>query len=669
MTESSAGPGKPTSGDSDPSVGLPGDAVPDGSGPDGVVVESSPGVESSEGKHTGAKVGAAALTVGALGVVFGDIGTSPLYAFRETFEGHGIAVTEANVVGACSLILWSLILVVSIKYIVFILRADNHGEGGILALTELVVGRGRVKGRMWAMLVVGLFGMALLYGDGVITPAISVLSAVEGLEVVNPSLHTWVVPLSIGILIGLFAMQRRGTGAVGALFGPVMCVWFGTLAVLGVTRITGEYSVLSAINPVHAIQYLARTGFDGFLSLGSVFLVVTGGEALYADLGHFGRLPIRRGWFMVAFPALVLNYFGQGALLISQPEAIHNPLFTMGPDWSRWPMVILATFATVIASQALISGAFSLTVQAAQLDYLPRLTVKHTSAAHSGQVYLPTVNWLLAIGCIGLVIAFGSSASLAAAYGIAVTATMGITTLLFFVLARNRRGWSTAKALGVCIPFAVLDLGFFGANVFKIPSGGWFPIAVALVIIMMMTTWRTGRRAVGERLDAGATEIGEFLAELPEDLIRVPGTAVFLYSRQRVAPPALRTNTAHNHTMHETVLLVAVHVGAEAYGTGPAVSVEHIGRGVHQVVLSHGYMEKPDVVGSIDGLVVDGVAQDVGSVTFFIGRETVIPTPRHTMAPWRERLFAIQLRSAAPASRFFGLPPGQVVEVGSHVEI
>lgn len=619
--------------------------------------------------HTVSKAGMTALMVGALGVVFGDIGTSPLYSLRETFGSHDIEVDVVNVTGAVSLVLWSLILVVSIKYIVFILRADNHGEGGILALTELVVGRERAIGRMWALLVVGLFGMALLYGDGVITPAISVLSAVEGLEVANPAFEPWVLPLSIGILVGLFAVQSKGTGAVGTLFGPVMLVWFGVLGVLGVSRVLDDQSILSAFNPYHAVEFFRATGFEGFLSLGSVFLVVTGGEALYADLGHFGREPIRRGWFFVAFPALALNYLGQGAMLIAEPEAIENPVFQMGPAWSRWPLVILATSATVIASQALISGAFSLTVQAAQLDYLPRPTVHHTSAAHSGQVYLPAVNWLLAAGCIGLVVAFGSSTSLAAAYGIAVTATMAITTLLFFVFVRKRWGWSTIRALAVCLPFAVLDLGFFGANVFKIPHGGWFPIVVGIVIIVIMTTWRTGRRAVGERLDAGATGIEEFLATLPDDLIRVPAVAVFLYSRPRTAPPALRTNTAHNHSMHATVLLVSVEVGSVPHWSGPALCVEDLGGGVHQIEVRHGYMEKPDVVKALDGIEIDGTPLDVSKVTFFIGRESVISTPEHTMAQWRERLFAAQLRSAAPASRFFGLPSAQVVEVGSQVEI
>jgi KUP system potassium uptake protein len=609
------------------------------------------------------------LTVGALGVVFGDIGTSPLYAFRETFEGHDIAVTPTNVVGACSLVLWSLVLVVSIKYLVFILRADNRGEGGILALTELVVGKDKARGRLWVLLMVGLFGMALLYGDGVITPAISVLSAVEGLKITAPALSDWVIPLAVGILIGLFAMQRRGTGAVGALFGPVMLVWFATLAALGLFRISGNFDVLEALNPVHGVQFLLDNGFDGFLSLGSVFLVVTGGEALYADLGHFGRTPIRWGWFTIAFPALVINYFGQGALLLAEPEAIESPVFNMGPEWARWPLVILATCATVIASQALISGAYSMTVQAMHLDYLPRLNVRHTSASHAGQVYLPTVNWLLALGCISLVMAFGSSADLAAAYGIAVTATMAITTLLFFWLTRTRWGWSTLKALAVCVPFAVLDLAFFSANVFKIPSGGWFPLVVGSAIMLLMTTWRTGRAAVAERLDADLRPIGEFIARLPDDVVRVPGVAAFMYRRPGYAPPALRTNTRHNRALHSTVLLVSVEVDPEAYLDGREVEVSPLGNGCFQVSIRHGYMEEANVPRALDGLQVGDHRIAIKEVTFFLGRETVISTPQPTMSRWRERLFAIQLRSSASASRFFDLPSDQVVEVGSQVTI
>lgn len=623
--------------------------------------------------HAHGKAGAVGLALGALGIVFGDIGTSPLYAFRETFEHHSIPVVEANVLGVCSLILWSLILVVSVKYVAFVLRADNEGEGGILALTTLVVGNdasARSGRKVLVLLMMGLFGMALLYGDGIITPAISVLSATEGLKVAAPSLESWVLPLAVAILLGLFAIQKRGTGAVGALFGPVMVVWFSTLAVLGVARVSGNLAVLEAVNPVLAVRYLLDNGFDAFLSMGSVFLVVTGGEALYADLGHFGRRPIRGAWFAVAFPALVLNYFGQGALLLAEPEAIESPFFLMGPQWARWPLVVLATMATIIASQALISGAFSMTVQAMQLDYLPRLTVRHTSAAHIGQVYLPTVNALLAVGCISLVLAFGSSTALAAAYGIAVTATMAVTTLLFYFLARNRWGWSAAKALALCGPLGLLEMAFFGANVFKIPAGGWFPLVVAAVIMVAMTTWRTGRRVVSERMAVGRISVQQFIDELPPDVTRVPGTAVFMFRGDGVAPPSLRTNTRHNHALHEHVVLVSV-----ATRTTPYVpederrTVTEFGAGIHQVVVQHGFMEEADVPRWIDGVELDGVTVRSDDVTYFLGRETVIPSEIVSMAPWRERLFAVMLRTAASASRFFRLPPDQVVEVGSQVEI
>jgi KUP system potassium uptake protein len=611
------------------------------------------------------------MAVGALGVVFGDIGTSPLYAFRETFQHHHIEVNQGNVIGACSLVLWSMLLIVTVKYVVFVLRADNRGEGGILALTTLVVGPDRAVGRrLAALLAIGLFGMALLYGDGVITPAISVLSATEGLEVAAPALDAWVLPLAVVILVGLFAIQRRGTGAVGRLFGPVMVVWFSTLAVLGVTRLAGNLQVLEAVNPVHAMDYLTSNGLDGFLSLGAIFLVVTGGEALYADLGHFGRRPIRSAWFTVAFPALVLNYFGQGALLLDRPDAIRSPFFLMGPDWARWPLVILATCATVIASQALISGAFSLTVQAMQLDYLPRLTLKHTSAHHAGQVYLPTVNILLMVGCIGLVLAFRSSSNLAAAYGIAVTATMFVTTLLFYALARRNWGWSRARTLALCVPLGVLELGFLGANVFKIPDGGWFPLVVGAVIMLSLTTWRTGRRVVAERLAASRIPVEQFLAELPPATARVPGTAVFMFRGDGVTPPSLLANTRHNRALHERVVLLSVQTLGEPYAEDvERASITDFGHGVHQVILRHGFMEEVDVPASIDGLLVDGAAIRADEVTFFLGRETVIPSELVSMAPWRERLFALMLRSAASASRFFRLPPDQVVEVGSQVEI
>ncbi len=620
-----------------------------------------------------AKVGAggAALAVGALGVVFGDIGTSPLYAFRETFEHHHIPVDRANVIGACSLMLWSMILIVTIKYVIFILRADNHGEGGILALTTLVVGeRKKVTGVMATLLLLGLFGMALLYGDGVITPAISVLSATEGLEVAQPALDAWVLPIACLILLGLFAIQNRGTGTVGKLFGPIMLVWFTTLAVLGVVQVSSNLEMFEAINPLHAVEYLSSNGLDGFLSLGSVFLVVTGGEALYADLGHFGRRPIRFAWFWVAFPALTLNYFGQGALLLDDPEAISSPFFQMGPEWARWPLVILATFAAIIASQALISGAFSMTVQAMQLDYLPRMTVRHTSADHVGQVYLPLVNWILAAGCIGLVLGFQQSSALAAAYGIAVTATMFVTTLLFYKLLRLNWGWAAPRAFALCAPLGLLELGFFGANVFKIPAGGWFPLLVGAVIMVAMTTWRTGRRVVAERLAVGRVPIRDFINRLPEDIARAPGTAVFMFRGDGVAPPSLLANTKHNRVLHRRVILLSVVTAAEPYvPESDRVEIEEFGRGLCQITLHHGFMEELSVPQAIDRLEIGGSELDVNEVTFFLGRETVIPSEVVSMAPWRERLFAFMLRAAASASRFFKLPPEQVVEVGSQVEI
>jgi len=617
--------------------------------------------------------GGAALVVGALGVVFGDIGTSPLYSLRETFEHHGIPVDRPNVMGACSLVLWSLILVVSIKYVLFILRADNHGEGGILALTALVVGdqsAKKVTGTMAALLLLGLFGMALLYGDGVITPAITVLSAVEGLEVALPALSVWVLPLAVIVLVALFAIQHRGTGTVGTLFGPVMLTWFVTLGVLGISQSVRNPTVFGAINPLHAIDYLTSNGFDGFLSLGSVFLVVTGGEALYADLGHFGRRPIHRAWFIVAFPALVLNYFGQCAMLLSHPKNISNPVFLMAPQWFRWPLVILATCAAVIASQALISGAFSMTVQAMRLDYLPRMTVRHTSASHVGQVYLPLVNWLLAVGCIGLVVVFQESSGLASAYGIAVTATMFVTTLLFYKFCRLNWHWSAPRALALCLPLGALEFGFFGANVFKIPSGGWFPLLVGMVIIVAMTTWRTGRRVVAERLAVGRVPIRDFIARLPEDIARAPGTAVFMFRGDGVAPPSLLANTKHNKVLHRRVILLSVVTATEPYvPESDRVDIQEFGRGLCQITLHHGFMEELSVPKAIDGLEIGGQRVDAGEVTFFLGRETVIPSELVTMAPWRERLFAFMLRAAASASRFFKLPPEQVVEVGSQVEI
>jgi len=617
--------------------------------------------------------GVATLTLGALGVVYGDIGTSPLYAFRETFEAHHLEVSKTNVIGACSLVFWALIIIVSIKYLLYVLRADNNGEGGILALTSLVAPRhGAVMiGRLKWLVLLGLFGTALLYGDGVITPAISVLSAVEGLKVVQPSLGSYVIPIAVGILVGLFAVQKRGTGAVGKVFGPIMLVWFITIGALGLAKTLGDLSVLAAVNPLNGLRYLGGNGLDGLLSLGSIFLVVTGGEALYADMGHFGRTPIRFGWFTVALPCLMLNYFGQSALLINDPAAIESPFYLMGPEWARPILVGMATLAAIIASQALISGAFSMTVQAVQLDYLPRLAISHTSEAHVGQVYVPTVNWLLMGGSITLVIAFQTSGNLAAAYGIAVTGTMGVTTVLMAAFARKTWKWPLWKVLAVTIPLLTIDLSFFFANVAKIPDGGWFPIIVAVVIIIIMTTWRTGRRLLAERIRRGEVPIGDFLAQLdPSAVTRVPGTAVFLFKGSGAAPPALITNTRHNHVVHERVILLSVLTSDKPYvDDADRTVVEPFGQGFFQVTLHYGFMEEPDVDAALMALDDEQLPLDVETLTYFLGRETVIAAPIHGMADWRERLFALQLRTAAGAARFFRLPADRVVEVGSQVEI
>jgi KUP system potassium uptake protein len=623
----------------------------------------------SEGHTSGLGI----LAIGALGVVYGDIGTSPLYAFREAFEGHDLAVTRDNLYGACSLVFWALVIVITFKYLVFVMRADNRGEGGILALTSLVAPvHGRVAGRSFkVLLILGLFGTALLYGDGVITPAISVLSAVEGLEVATSAVDDWVIPIAIVILIGLFAVQKRGTGAVGRIFGPVMIVWFTVLAMLGLRHIVSEPGILTAVNPVYAWRYFTGNSARGFLSLGSIFLVVTGGEALYADMGHFGRRPIQVGWFAMVLPALLLNYFGQGAMLIRHPESIHSPFFLMGPSWSTYPLVILATMATVIASQALISGAFSMTVQAIQLDYLPRMTITHTSASQSGQVYVPMVNWVLMVGCIGLVVGFGSSSNLAAAYGIAVTATMAITTMLFYAFATTKLGWSKLAALSVAIPFMIVDLGFLGANLAKIPDGGWFAIVVAVVLIVMMTTWKRGRQLVAERIRRGQVPIDQFLASLDTQPIqRVPGTAVFMFRGSGAAPPALLSNVKHNHVLHENVVLLSVLTADRPrVAEDKRATVVDLGRGLFEVTLTYGFMEEPDVSRSLAAL-TEAPERDLHArTTFFLGRETVIASALPGMATWREKLFAWQLRSSLSASRFFRLPSDRIYEVGSHVEI
>lgn len=611
-------------------------------------------------------------SLGALGVVFGDIGTSPLYAFRESFHAaEGLAVDEVSVLGILSLMFWSLVLVVTIKYLVFVMRADNHGEGGILALTALAVEKvdyHRKRNRR-ALLLIGLFGTALLYGDGVITPAISVLSAVEGLEVIAPDLESYVTPIAAVIIVALFMIQRQGTSKVGALFGPVMIIWFTVIALLGLVEILNHPKVLTAVSPTYAITFVADFPLLAFLALGAVFLVVTGSEALYADMGHFGRRPIRLAWVVLVMPALLLNYFGQGALLISDPGAISNPFYALAPGWARIPLIILATMATVIASQALISGAFSLTQQAIQLGYLPRMNVDHTSPRQIGQVYLGAVNYLLMITCVGVVFAFGTSSSLAAAYGVAVTTTMVITSAILYVVMRKRWGWSVAVAGSLTAVFLAIDLAFFGANIIKVPEGGWFPLAVGLIVLIVMVTWKTGRVRLTSKMRAGELEIERFIgsiAEHPQQ--RVPGTAVYLYSDLGATPPPLLANLRHNEVLHETILIVTVQwTTTPRVPRAKRVTVHELGEEFHQVLIRYGFMETPDVPSALADFTTAEFGFDPDDAVYVVGRETLLPTSDTWFYALRDRLFAVMHRNANSPVPFFGLPPERVIEVGSQV--
>jgi KUP system potassium uptake protein len=614
----------------------------------------------------------ALLALTALGVVYGDIGTSPLYAVRESFHFYDLAPTQPNVFGVLSLVFWSLVLVISTKYAVFVLRADNRGEGGILALTALVTPVGAMrKGGRWVLIMLGLFGTALLYGDGMITPAISVLSAVEGLKVATPFFEPYIIPITITILVGLFAMQSRGTASVGRIFGPLTLLWFGTLAVLGISWIVQAPRVLMSMNPLHAVHFFVQNGWHGFLVLGSVFLVVTGGEALYADMGHFGRRPIRLAWFSVALPALLLNYFGQGALLLIRPAAVENPFFEMAPRWALYPVVVIATLAAIIASQALISGAFSLTMQAVQLGYMPRVNIEHTSSKERGQIYIPSINWALMVSCIGLVLGFRSSSNIAAAYGVAVTTTMVITTLLLFTVERERWKWPLWASLGFTAFFLAVDLAFWGANIVKIPHGGWFPLVVGVLIFAAMTTWKTGRRILASRLAEASLPWEFFVHDVATTkLHRVPGTAVFMYGNPEGTPPALLHSLKHYKVIHEQVVLLAIDT-AEVPHVSPEerFTVDALGRGFFRIVLLYGFMEEPDVPTALAEVKTRGLNLSPGQTTFFLGRETLIPSKRPGMALWREKLFALMSRNARPATAFFGLPPNRVVELGAQIEL
>jgi KUP system potassium uptake protein len=614
----------------------------------------------------------AALALGALGVVYGDIGTSPLYAVRECFHGeYGVEPTPEHVLGVLSLMLWSLVVIISIKYIVFVMRADNRGEGGILSLVALAVPRDSgTKGSAWALALLGVFGAALLYGDGMITPAISVLSAVEGLEIAAPGLERWVVPVTLAILIGVFAIQSRGTGRVGRLFGPVMVTWFVTLGVLGVRGIAQEPSVLAAVGPWHAVEFLAEKGGQGMVVLASVFLVVTGGEALYADMGHFGRRPIRVAWFGLVLPALLLNYYGQGALVLEDPHAAANPFYRLAPSWSLYPMVALATAAAVIASQAMVSGAFSLTHQAIQLGYCPRLSVSHTSARESGQIYVAPVNWALMVAACALVVGFGSSANMSAAYGMAVSATMTITTFLLCVVAYRRWGWRWGTALlgAVLVP---VDLAFLGANMLKLDDGGWFSLLIAAVGFTLMSTWKRGRRVLRERLEETSLPLELFLPDLETSkLPRVSGSAVFLAGDPQGTPLALLHNVKHNKVVHEhNVLLTLATDDVPFVPEEERVSVKPLGHGFFRVVARHGFMDLPDVPKLLRRVRSAALPIDLERTSYFLGRERLIPSGRSGMARWREWLFALMSQNAQSATTFFRIPPGQVVELGAQVEL
>ncbi len=548
----------------------------------------------------------AILSLTALGIVYGDIGTSPLYAMRECFHGpHAIAVTQGNVFGVLSLIFWALIIIISIKYCIFVLRADNRGEGGILALTALATPIKIVSRKeSWVLVVIGIFGAALLYGDGIITPAISVLGAIEGLNVATPFFASYVVPITIVIIVGLFLIQSRGTAKVGRLFGPVMLVWFAVIALLGIMQIVRHPSVVGAFNPVHGFNFFLHNGWEGFLVLGTVFLVVTGGEALYADMGHFGKRPIRLVWYTVVLPALLLNYLGQGALLIENPAVAENPFYRLAPEWALYPLIVLATCAAIIASQALISGAYSLTMQAIQLGFMPRLKIEHTSSTEMGQIYIPALNWALMLGCIAIVVGFGSSSSLAAAYGVAVTATMVITTILLGVVARQKWGWSLPLVLALSGFFLIIDLAFFGANIIKIPHGGWFPLVVGALIFLLMTTWKKGRRILAARLLSRAHPIEDFLRDISKNPpARVPGTAVFMNGTAAGTPPALMHNLEHNKVLHERVVLLTVKTKQAPYvEQDDRVTVEPLGHEFYRMIISYGFMEDPDIPKVLDEL-------------------------------------------------------------------
>lgn len=623
------------------------------------------------------------LSLGALGVVFGDIGTSPLYALRECFGEYGLVPNEANILGILSLIFWTMIIIICVKYMAFVMRADNKGEGGILSLMALAVrsqGSKDTSNRRWAMTILGLFGAAVLYGDGVITPAISVLSAMEGLTLVAPKFEPFIIPLTIFVINAIFLMQKYGTGKIGIVFGPIILIWFTVLGALGAYGMFENLHVFEALIPTHAVEFFLENGWHGFIVLGSVVLVVTGGEALYADMGHFGKRPIRLAWFFVALPALVLNYFGQGALLLNNPEAVSNPFYLLAPKWALLPMVCLSTMATVIASQALISGVFSITRQAIQLGFCPRIAIVHTSSREIGQIYVPAVNWAMFIGVIWLVLTFKSSSNLAAAYGIAVTATMVITTVLAYEVARQKWNWSLLKASSIFGTFFIIDMAFFSANIRKITHGGWVPLVIGAVIYLLMTTWQKGRQILFRRLKERSMPIEDFcLKLLREPPFRVPGTAIYMTGDPWGVPAPLLHNLKHNKVLHQRVAILTIQTREVPFvSKKDRVSIQEVIPNMYRILAYYGFMEIPKMKHILEACRQRDINFSVSETTFVLGRETIIaskngPAPERANEPrmfhWRERLFAVMSKNAERPTAFFRIPPNQVIEVGIQVEI
>jgi KUP system potassium uptake protein len=617
------------------------------------------------------------LSLGALGVVYGDIGTSPLYSLDECFSPkHHISIDEPNILGILSLVCWSLFLVVVVKYLSFIMRADNKGEGGILALLALLAPRVKEMKNAYRyvfLVMAALFGAALLYGDGMITPAISVLSAVEGLEVATPAFKPFILPITVAILVGLFVAQRRGTAQIGAVFGPAMLLWFATIAAIGVPWIIKKPHVLVAVNPYYAYRFMADHGSVGFFVLGGVVLCITGGEALYADMGHFGKRPIRVAWYAVVFPALLLNYFGQGAMVLASnghpPEKV---FYGLVDGWMRYPLVVIATVATVVASQALISGAYSLTQQAVQLGYWPRVSIVHTSGEAAGQIFVPEVNNALMVACVALVLGFRESGNLAAAYGIAVTGTMGITSFLFYVVATRVFHWRKPFAFLVTGAFMTVDLAFFSANVVKIKEGGWFPLAVGLCVFTIMTTWKRGRDALGAFMREATLPLTLFMDDLKATPPhRVKGTAVFMTSNPDGAPPVLLHHLKHNKVLHEQVVLLSITTthDPEVPPEKRLSKVTNLGLGFYQVTAAYGFMQTPNVLDVLRACASADLHVAEADTSFFLGRETLIITEKKGMARWRKVLFSFLSRNARPANAFFRIPPNRVVELGTQIEL